>query len=345
VLAYHAGAELVNMEMMMFSWIPLNPRRVLACRHFENLSVVGSKGPYLDKDGNPVITVDEIKNTPCGMGPPDHYNPYTMRRLAEEMRKGPCYLKDVAVKPGERHIRPEVDKVLNLDPSELRRVQVVPGCLTTLGGVRVNEKCAASIPGLFAAGEVIGNLNGAFRTYTMLSQIIVFGKRAGRYAAEYAKEADQAPLDMKEIAKERDRVYGLLEPKANGLSPVETKKTISEIAMKHLYVIRDGEGLTQAIKEIQRIRNEDLPRLQAADIRKFNLEWIDGMEIGVMLDVAEMVARSALFRSESRGCHHREDFPQMDNKNWLYHTLLNKDGSGMKLSKASVLFTTMRPPQ
>jgi succinate dehydrogenase/fumarate reductase flavoprotein subunit len=344
-LAYRAGAELVNMEMMMFSWIPLNPKRVFACRHFENLSVVGSKGPYLDKDGNTVITADEIKNTPCGMGAPDHYNPYIMRRLAEEIKKGPCYLKDIAVKPGERHIRPQVDEVLNLDPAELHMVQVIPGCLTTLGGLRVDEKCAASIPGLFAAGEVIGNLNGAFRTYTMLSQIIVFGRRAGRYAAEYAKKTDRAPVDMGEVAEERDRVYGFLEPKTDGISPVETKKKISEIAMKYLYVIRNGEGLKQAIREIERIRNEDLPRLQAADIKKFNLEWVDGIEIGVMLDVAEMVARSALFRTESRGCHYREDFPEMDNKNWLYHTRLNKDVGGMKLSKAVVLLTRMNPPQ
>ena len=126
---------------------------------------------------------------------------------------------------------------------------------------------------------------------------------------------------------------------------METKKKISEIAMKYLYVIRNGEGLKQAINEIERIRNEDLPRLQAADIKKFNLEWVDGIEVGMMLDVAEMVARSALFRSESRGCHYREDFPEMDNKNWLYHTLLNKDAGGMNLSKASVLFTRMNPPQ
>ena len=343
VLAYHAGARLVNMEMMMFSWIPLNPTRVFACRHFENLSVVGSKGPYFDKDGNEVITTEEIKTTPCGMGAPDHYNPYIMRRLAQEIRKGPCYLKDVAVKPGERHIRPQVDEVLKLDASELRMVQVIPGCLTTLGGVKINEKCAASIPGLFAAGEIIGNLNGAFRTYTMLSQIIVFGRKAGRSAAEFAAKIDYAPIDINEVGKERDRVYGFLRPKADGISPVGTKKKISKIAMEHLYVLRSGAGLERAINELEGIRNEDLPRVQAADIKKFNLEWIDCLAVAVMLDVAEMVARAALFRTESRGCHYREDFPEMDNQSWLYHTQLSRNAGGMELSKAPVQFTRMHP--
>ncbi len=344
ILAYHAGAQLVNMEMMMFSWIPLNPKRVFACRHFENLSVVGSRGPYFNKDGHEVISAEEIKGMPCGMGPPDHYNPYIMRRLAEEIRKGPCYLKDVAVKPGERHIRPEVDELLNLDASELRRVQVIPGCLTTLGGLKVDEQCATNIPGLFAAGEIIGNLNGAFRTYTMLSQIIVFGKRAGRYAGEYAEKSHPAPIDIQEITQERNRVHGYLTPKPHGISPVEIKKQISAIAMKHLHVLRNGAGLEQAIDEIQRIRNADLPRVQAADIKKFNLEWIDCIEVALMLDVAEMVAKSALYRSESRGCHYREDFPDMDNEKWLYHTLLNRDAGRMKLTKAPVRFTRMHPP-
>ncbi|MBI4528343.1 MAG: FAD-binding protein [Deltaproteobacteria bacterium] len=343
VLAYRAGAELVNMEMIMFSWIPLNPKRVFACRHFENLAAAGSKGPYCDKDGKTVISSEEIETAPCGMGSPDHYNPYLMRRLAEEMKKGPCYLKNVAVKPGQRRSHPDVDEVLKLDMSELQMVQVIPGCLTSLGGPRVNEKCATSTPGLFAAGEVIGNINGAFRTY-MLSQIIVFGKRAGLCAAEYAKKADQIPTDVDKVMEERERVYGFLKLKPDGISPVEVKKKIRDLSMKRLYVLRNRDGLMKAIKEIEQIKKADLPRLQAADIRKFNLEWLDCIEVPVMLDAAEMIARSALFRAESRGCHYREDFPEMDNENWLCHTLLKEEAGGMTLSKAPVLFTTMPPP-
>lgn len=89
-----------------------------------------------------------------------------------------------------------------------------------------------------------------------------------------------------------------------------------------------------------------MPKVQAIDIKRMNLDWVDAIEAGFALDVAEMIARSALFREESRGCQYREDFPEMDNKNWLCHTLLWRDsGTGeMKLSKAPVVMTKYKPP-
>jgi succinate dehydrogenase/fumarate reductase flavoprotein subunit len=279
------------------------------------------------------------------MDGPDHYNYYVMRRLGEELRKGPCYFRDtVATKPGKQHMMPEVDAKLELTESELRMVEVIPGCLQGLGGPRINEKCETNVPGLYAAGEVTGNINGAFRSGTMLSQIIVFGRRAGLYAAEYAKTAQELPIDMNEVRAECDRVFGFLEPKPNGVSPVEVKRKIWELTRKHLYVLRNGTGLKEAIEEIEEMKKKDLPRIQAAAIRRFNLEWVDSIEVPVMLDVAEMMAKSALFRTESRGCHYREDFPEMDNMNWIKHTLLKKVEDKMKLSKAPVVMTRLKPP-
>lgn len=345
-LAYHVGADLVNMEMVQFSWIPMNPKRVFCCRHFENIRPVALEGPYLDKDGNVLITSEEVKNTPCGMDGPDEYSEIVMRRVGEYMRKGvDCYLKNIAIKPDQRHAFPEVDAWLGLESSELDKVRFIPGCLTTMGGPKVNEKCETNVSGLYATGETIGNIHGSYRMSQMLNLIITFGRRAGMYAAEYAKKNKQSPIDEKEVTEENRRVYGFLHPKQKGVSPVDVKKKILDVAMKHLYVTRNGEELKEAIKEIERMRNEDLPRIQTSDIRRFNLEWRDCLDVPVMLDVAEMVARSALFRNESRGCHYREDFPKMDNKNWLYHTLLKSVNGEMSLSKESVIFTKMQPPK
>ena len=80
------------------------------------------------------------------------------------------------------------------------------------------------------------------------------------------------------------------------------------------------------------------------DIRRFNLEWVGAIEVPFMLDVAEMLARSALFREESRGVHNREDYPKMDNRNWLCHILLVKKDDEVKLSKAPVKMTRFKPP-
>lgn len=345
VLAYHAGADIVNMEMVMFSFIPLNPKRVFSTRHFENFWEAGHSGPYTDKDGKIVISSEEILKSPCGFDGPDMYNPYVMRRLGEEMKKGPCYYRDVvAVKPGQTRQQPRVDEILKLDESEMHMMQIVPGCLTTMGGPRVNDKCETSVPGLYAAGEVIGNINGAFRSFTMLSQIPVTGRRAGAYAAEYAKKAKQIPIDAREVEAERGRVFGFLKPKSGGVSSTEVKKKVWEVTMKHLNVLRNGKGLQEAVAQIEKLKKEYLTKIQANDVKRFNLEWVDCLEVPVMLDAAEMVARFALFRTESRGCHYREDFPGVDNKNWVCHTLLKKKARGMEISKAPVNLTRLKPP-
>lgn len=109
-------------------------------------------------------------------------------------------------------------------------------------------------------------------------------------------------------------------------------------------MIRNAKGLTEALKEIEEMRKTDLPRLQAVDIRRMNVDWVEAIQIPFMLDVAEMIARSALFREESRGCQYRDDFPEVDNANWLCHTLLKKEAGAMKLSKVPVVMTMYKPP-
>jgi succinate dehydrogenase / fumarate reductase flavoprotein subunit len=146
------------------------------------------------------------------------------------------------------------------------------------------------------------------------------------------------------VAKEHERIFRFLDPKTNPISPMEVKDKIWKITGKHLFLVRDEKGLNEAIREIGELRAKELPRIQVADIRRLNLEWVDAIEVPFMLDCAEMIARSALFRTESRGCHYRKDFPEMDNKDWLCHTLLTKEGERMKLSKGKVVMTKLKPP-
>jgi len=146
------------------------------------------------------------------------------------------------------------------------------------------------------------------------------------------------------VAREHERIFRFLDPKPNPISPMEVKDKIWKITGKHLFLMRDEKGLNEAIREIGELRAKELPRIQVADIRRLNLEWVDAIEVPFMLDCAEMIARSALFRTESRGCHYRKDFPEMDNKDWLCHTLLKKEGEKMKLSKGKVVMTKLKPP-
>ena len=101
----------------------------------------------------------------------------------------------------------------------------------------------------------------------------------------------------------------------------------------------------QLLLELEELRQNDLPRLQAVDVRRYNNDWVEAIEVQNMLDVGEMIARSSLFRTESRGCFNREDYPEMDNDNWLCHTLLQKGEDGqMVFSKGAVVMTKYKPP-
>lgn len=178
----------------------------------------------------------------------------------------------------------------------------------------------------------------------MLSIILSSGKTAGLNAAEYSKTAKHCDINREEVAQEGDRVHSFLEVKPDPISPKEVKAKITDIVMEHLEILRNGKGLEEAIKAIEAIRRKDLPRVQAVDIKIYNNEWVDALEIPYILDVAEMIARSALFRTETRGTQNREDYPEMDNENWLCHTLLRKESGQMKLSKGPVVMTKYKPP-
>ncbi|MCJ7646574.1 hypothetical protein MUO65_06710, partial [bacterium] len=195
-------------------------------------------------------------------------------------------------------------------------------------------------------GECPGNVYGAYRGNPFMDSTLPMGRRSGKYAAENVKTIKQRPIDLAELEKERDRIFGFLKPKQNPMSPVDAKKKIWEINGKHLFMIRNAKGIKEAIKEIEEFRKKDLPRIQDLDLKCMNLDWVDAIETIFAIDVSEMIARSALFREESRGCQYREDFPEMDNKNWLCHTLMWKDfgTAEMKLSKSPVVMTKFKPP-
>jgi len=149
---------------------------------------------------------------------------------------------------------------------------------------------------------------------------------------------------MKEVEAEQERVESFLKPKKNSITPQEVKKKIHAITQENLFVMRNEKGLKKALQDIEDIRKKDLPRMQAVDVKRYNNQWVEAIEVPNMLDVAEMIARSSLFREESRGCFNREEFPKLDNKNWLCHTLLKNEKGKMTLSKGKVVMTKFKPP-
>ena len=361
VLAYHAGAEITDMEFFHFSTNGHRPRWMEHTRHVMAAFAPGKirrggyrigangRGPYYDEDGNVLITTKEVTSVPfrCLPRTGGGYNPYVGLTLWQEMRKGKTLYINIAERKDESTPMP-ADKVLgvneeNMDEWGLDKVEICFGPLTTSGGLWVNERCEATVPGLYAAGEAMGNLYGTFRG-AGYEEVLIFGKIAGEYAAKYAEQAEQGPIDVGAVEEEQERINGFLEPKGNGISPVEVRKKIWELTGKYLKLERDEKILKRALTEIEEIRKKDLPRVQAANIRRMNVEWLAAIELPFMLESAEMVARAALFRTESRGHHDRRDFPEHDNANWLYHTLIKREDDRMTFSKKSIIMTRIKPP-
>ena len=222
------------------------------------------------------------------------------------------------------------------------RIEFAPGgAHFFMGGVRINERCETSLEGLFAAGEVSGGVHGANRMGgNALTEIIVFGKRAGQYAGEFARSADRIEPGAALVEAEEERLSGLLE--GGAASPRTIAEKIAALMSAHVGVARTEGDLSIALSAIGQIRSGALPELGAPPGGRFNLGWVEAIQVPYMLDVAEMIATSALFRTESRGAHYREDYPDTEAA-WLTHTRVRKRNGTTRIDTVPVTMTTVHP--
>jgi succinate dehydrogenase/fumarate reductase flavoprotein subunit len=191
-------------------------------------------------------------------------------------------------------------------------VEVAPASHFHMGGVRTDASGESRVPGLFACGEVAGGVHGANRlSGNACSQFLVQGRRTGRAAAARA-QAGSAPVTA---AVWKNTVATIERPltQRGGIAPNEVRERLQAIAKRALNVVRNGNDLAAALKEIRAVRTDDLPRLAAVSAsRPYNRGWIDAIETRSAVLTAEAIALSATARLESRGAHFRTDFPERD---------------------------------
>ncbi|HLZ72453.1 MAG TPA: fumarate reductase/succinate dehydrogenase flavoprotein subunit [Dehalococcoidia bacterium] len=194
-------------------------------------------------------------------------------------------------------------------------MEIGPTCHYVMGGVRVDaDTTASTVPGLFAAGEVAGGMHGANRLGgNSLSDLLVFGRRAGLYAAEYANALAAAPVvnddDVAAAAKE------MLSPfeRSGGENPYAIHGDLQDCMQALVCLIRVEPEMREALGKIAAL-NERLQHVTVEGNRQYNPGWHLAMDLHSMLTVAEAVTRSAIERKESRGGHTRDDFPDPDPK-------------------------------
>lgn len=225
-------------------------------------------------------------------------------------------------------------------------IEIGPAAHYVQGGCWINERCETNLPGLYAVGELgSGGKDGADRLAgNALPFCMAMGYLAGREAANRAKVIDMPDLPDDQI---ESICNGALSPlqRTDGVRPVEMKKKIRRIMSRCMMFERSGDELEAAIREVESMRKEILPRL-ASSVKtgRFNMEWTDALEARNMLDVAEMSMRCALMRTESRGSHERIDYPREDPL-WLKEIIVSKEEKGMQLTTDPVAFPYMQPPE
>ena len=200
------------------------------------------------------------------------------------------------------------------------KLEMAPAAHYCLGGIKIDEFGGTDIEGLFAAGEVTGNVHGANRmSGNALSETQVFGNRAAQKAYENAAKAGAMPGSYEaDVLREYRTISGWSATKDKGIRPIELKSKLQAVMAKYVGLERDEESLSHGLVEVRKLRTEVLPLLTVLPIRRFCYEVQEAYEIRGMLDLAEIVILSALERKETRGHHYRLDYPQTDKA--PYHT-------------------------
>ena len=355
-IAYRAGAELWEMEMVGFEnwflnepgapkwWIPFSFARgsgvlrnargeAFFQKYAKKFNCLGPKA---------TLSFDDVMDVRYDR-PLTELDHYFWRASSAEIMKGRgedgCVFLDLTKVPEERFYM-ETDSVFALN--EMRKfdwkkkpIKISPGAEKQGGGVYINERCETGLKGLYAAGEAGTGMSIPF--------CIVTGTAAGRWASQYAME-DAKEVDLKyqkpwieEKRRGLDEILGRA-PNEKG-NPRKIKSLIKSTMLDKVGPLRKSGTLKGALKILDQIKEENLPFIYAKSLRELR----EATEAVNMVTTAEIVTRSALYRTESRGLHQRTDYPERDDKNWLKNVFVKAEKDGMKVFDRPVQLIWAKP--
>lgn len=237
-----------------------------------------------------------------------------------------------------------VDPVTQVMPIQPTAHYTMGGIPTNKYGEVVVDDKGTTLPGLFAAGEcACVSVHGANRLGTnSLLDLVVFGKYAGLKAAEYAKQADfeKLPTEAESAAKS---AFDALRNGSGKENAFDISNELKKVMFDDVGIYRNEKDMTAALEKVRELqkRYKDVGVTDTGKI--FNTELLNAWELGNMLEIAEVVATSALNRKESRGGHSREDYPERDDQNWLKHTLIAKKNGKLEIGYKPVVITKHQP--
>ncbi len=224
-------------------------------------------------------------------------------------------------------------------------IPIQPTAHYSMGGVATDLDGGSPMPGLFAAGEcACVSVHGANRLGgNSLLDTIVYGRRAGRAAAEYAKKAGTPEDGSAALARDEARIEGLLS-RENGERVARIRVELGDTMTAKVGIFRNGPDMEAALATVRELKRRYAKASVGNGEREFNVALLEALELGSMLDIAECIAIGALNRQESRGAHSRRDFPKRDDGRWLTHTVYRRNGDEVAIEYKPVRITKF-PPQ
>jgi succinate dehydrogenase / fumarate reductase flavoprotein subunit len=239
---------------------------------------------------------------------------------------------------------------LGVDPIT-QMMPIQPTAHYTMGGIPTNKYGEVVIdgqntafPGLYAAGEcACVSVHGANRLGTnSLLDLVVFGKHAGLKAAEYARGSDYTSLRREPEGEARSQFEALRNGSGNA-NAFDISTEMKKVMFEDVGIYRSGSIMESGLDKILDLK-ERFKHVRVSDTGKiFNTELLNAWELANMLDVAELVTVCALNRTESRGGHSREDYPNRDDERWLKHTLAWKENGKVRVDYKPVVITKYQP--
>ena len=370
-LAYHAGAELIDMEFLQFHptgmiWPP-SVQGILVTE-----GVRGEGGILLNKNGERFMFSDipELYRNQTADNEEEGWR-YTQgdrnaRRPPELLTRdhvARCIVRQIKEGKGSPHngVFLDISWIKNKIPHAAEHIkkklpsmyhqfkkladiditmepmEVGPTTHYMMGGIRVDADTQMStIPGLFAAGECAAGLHGSNRLGgNSLSDLLVFGKRAGEYAAKFSKENKGGHLNEEEIA---NAAKNALEPfeRNEGESPFQIQYDLQEMMQELVGIVRHEEELWRAVEHLKMLHDR-AARVKIVGNREYNPGWHTALDLQHLLTVSEAITIAAIERKESRGAHFREDYPQKDEQSGKFNLVIKKNADGeMKLRREPI---------
>ena len=358
-LAYAAGAPLKDMEFVQYhpTGLPFTGILITEAARAEGGWLLNKDGYRYLQDYNLGTPEPEPVLRSMELGPRDRLS----QAFVKEVEKGRTidgpygavvhldlrHLGKQVIDAKIPFVRELCQKYQNIDPVK-ELIPVRPVIHYMMGGVHTDIHGATPLAGLYAAGEVACvSINGANRLGSnSLPELLVFGARAGRAAAEYAStRTDPNSSLLAQAEDEKRRLERDFLHKTDGVErPATIREEMQETMEQAAGIYRSGEGLTRAADRLRELQERFRNVAVQDSSRTFNTELTTVLELSSMLDVAESIVHCALWREESRGAHQRTDFTDRDDERFLAHSLIYRNSDGSSRVEYLPVTITRWPP-